>query len=166
MCCAQKHKLTFDKAEFAQIANALLKLWFLGSVKFRTLLQHLEHTGGIQPKDEEHREGRHHLTGGTSSSQPGRGVVDVFCLGLCEAHIKQGAHGQLCVNFPSRLTDPAVVLRLLQSTVRSGEAPDRLWATFPQPSGSDCGGGVSHSPVINLGKTNQNVDPLFNWDTA
>lgn len=164
MCVAQKHKLTFDKAEFAQIGNALLKLWFLGSVKFRTLLQHLEHSGGIQPKDEEHCEGRHHLTGSTSHFQAGRGAVDVFCLGLCEAHIKQGAQGQLCVNFSSRLADSAVVLHLLQCTVRSGEAPDRLWATFPKPSGSDYGGGVSHSPVINLGKTN--VDTLFNWDTA
>lgn len=151
--CVSFFKLTFDKAEFAQIANALLKLRFLGSVKFRTLLQHFEHTGGIQPQDEEHREGRHHLTGSTSASQPGRGVVDVFCLGLCEAHIKQGAQGQLCVNFPSRLTDSTVVLRLLQCAVRSGETPERLWATSPKPSSNDHGGGVSHSPVINLGKT-------------
>lgn len=119
----QTNKLTFNKAEFTQISNSLLELRFLGSVKFRTLLQHLEHTWGIQPQDEEYSQGGHDLTGSTASSHPGSGVVEVFCLGFCEAHVKQRAQGHLCVNFSSRLTYSVVVLGLLQCAVRSAEAP-------------------------------------------
>lgn len=119
-----KNQLTFDEAEFAQIANPLLKQRFLGSVKFRTLLQHLEHTGGIQPQDEEYSQGRHDLTGSTASSHPGSGVVEVFCLGFCEAHSKQTVQGQFCVS-------SAVLRHLRQCTVRHAETPGRLGATSP-----------------------------------
>lgn len=161
LCCTKirnnndKKPLTFDKAEFTQIANPLLELRFLGSVKFRTLVQHLEHTGGIQPQDKEFSQGRYDLTDSTASSHPGSGVVEVFCLGLCEAHIKQRAQGQFCVNFPSRLTDSVVVFCLLQCAVRSAEAAKRLEATSPKLSSDDHGVGVSDSPVINLLKTNK-----------
>lgn len=164
LCCVvqqqskkSKNKLTFDKAEFTQIVNSLLKLRFLGSVKFRTLPQHLKHTWGIQPQDEEYSQGRHDLTGSTASSHPGSGVVEVFCLGFCEAHVKQRAQGQFCVNFSSRLTDSVVVLGLLQCAVRSAEAPKRLEATSPKLSSDDRRVGVSYSPVIKLWKTKTNI---------
>lgn len=150
VCCVAQKQVTFDKPEFAQVANPLLKLRFIDSVKFRTLLQHLEHTGGIQPQDEEHSHGRHDLPRSTASSQPRSGVEEVLCLGFCEAHIKQRAQGQFSGAFARRLTDSAVVLHQRQCAVRSAEAPGKLGATSPKLSSDDHRLGVPHSPVIHL----------------
>lgn len=99
------------------------------------------------------------MSGSTSSSDFGHGIIDPLRLGVCEPHIEQRAQGQLCRWLPGERTELMAALRRLRGaraaggTGQSASEARGLKRGSPKLEGAEYrGGGASHSPPKDLGE--------------